>query len=328
MSDSSSSTESEAEATEVRNDDSAWATRAADTTARRAISNGLCSFTHMSMLQPRQLFCLQVTHNEVACGDSIDLKLLLESLSGHEVAAKKDLKFWMDLQRRRGGENEFLSQLPPPPPLPPPPAGRWQRKGGGKGKAAVLTQREPLTPQDEIMKLMSLHEGEQRTWAYPLHYINVPHPFPEETDRDIAERFVQFRKPSDVGPLSTTLALGVETDRVPSNENCASFLLARAVGSDNMLDDTRHYAVRALTLSLPEVFLAYREITTSKALYAKWCSGRQVVGVRERSMSISPAPGTSSGSGVAAGSARSAKGPKGGGDKGGGGRSRRRSRSR
>ena len=119
------------------------AARGAQAAATRTISSGLCGFCHLSALQPRQLFCLQVTHNEVACGEHIDLKLLLESLAGHEIAAKKDLKLWMDQERRQWRaaaadipEHHFLSQLPPPPPPPPSDAaGRWQHAKGGKAKA-------------------------------------------------------------------------------------------------------------------------------------------------------------------------------------------------
>ena len=316
-------------------DETAMVARGQQTAALRTISSGLCGFSHTSSLQPRQLFCLQVTHNEVAAGEHVDLKLLLESLSGHEIAAKKDLRLWMDQERRKGAESEFLAQLPPPPPPPPDAAGRWQHasglkaksKGGGKrSQGGDGHEREEPTPEEQIMKLLCLHEGEQRVWAYPLHYIKVSTPFPEEKDRDIAERFMQFRQPANAGPLDTMLAAGTSSNLRPSNANCASFLLARAIGSDDVVDPSCHFAVRALTLSLAEVFRAYREITTSKHIYAQWLKGRQVVGPRARGMSIpSPGKGTASGSGAAA-RAAGARGRRGGG--GGRGGSRRRSRSR
>ena len=243
------------------------------------MSTGLCRFNFLSHVKPAQLFCMQVTHNEVACGEHLDLKLVLDSVSGHEIAAKKDLKLWMESMRRRGGQKPyFLQDMPPPPP---PPA-----KGKGKGSAGRW-QRETPTPQDEIMMLLSLHEGEQRTWAYPMHWIQVNQPFPKGMDKDIAERFFQFRKENELPKMRK--AVGTTT-LSPTSVGCKSSLLARAIGSDDVEHPQVHFALRALTLSLPEVFFAYREIATSGALYTRWRQGQIIVAPRGRSTRIPPPP--------------------------------------
>ena len=308
MATSSSSYSGDSESEEVHIEEGErMRARGQQAAALRQISSGLCGFSHTLKLQPRHVFCLQVTHNEVACGEHIDLKLLLESLAGHAIAATKNLKLWMDQERRQWRaaaadipEHHFLSQLPPPPPPPPSDAaGRWQHakggkakakgggKGGGKRKGSDGHEHEEITPEEEIIN----HEGEQRVWAYPLHFIKLPTPFPEETDKDIAYRFLQFRLPEDASELMTTHAAGASTDLKPTNVNCASSLLARAIGSNGVVDTACHFAVRALTLSLAEVFRAYREVTTSKEIYTQWLKGRTVVGPRTRSMSIPPPPG-------------------------------------
>ena len=256
--------------------------RGREVAAHLFYSDGLCGFPHVHQLNPRALFCLQVTHHEVCCDMSVDLKLLIESLSGHEIAAKKDLKFFLDRERRANRNVWFLRKLPPPPPD----AGLWQHQ-------------EPVPPEEQITMLLLKHEGEQRTWAYPMHWVKIYAPFPESVDADIANRFVQFRRCADTPVLKTKLVLGTQSGLQPSHCDCQSTLLTRAIGSDGAVYVQSHFTARALTLSLAEVFVAYLQIATADELYETWRAGYLVVGRRGRSMSI-PASGGggSSGSGI------------------------------
>ena len=63
-------------------------------------------------------------------------------------------------------------------------------------------------PEDQIMMLLLKHEGEQRTWAYPIHWVKKDEPLPESMDQDIANRIVQLCQDTDAPVLKTRLVPG------------------------------------------------------------------------------------------------------------------------
>ena len=249
------------------------------------ISDGLCGFRHLHMVPSRSLFCMAVQHHEVTFVNLKHLKLLLEALAGHEVAAKKDLRLLLSAHQ----DNIALLQNVPPRPKK---CGDDKAKPAFGGKVELLSkaQRQEQDHQrkiDDVLALCLKHEGEQRLWAYSMHWTKVAGEFPEEAEAAIVRDYKQLREPVIGGKRKHCLcqlpALGDEV----AGFDGKTTLLARAIGSNGTpVKQKVYYKGKALTLSLAEVLRDYHLITTAKELYERWKSHPAVVGHRKRSQNL------------------------------------------
>ena len=221
-----------------------------------------------------------IVHHEVTCSPAIDMKLLMETLSGYEIAAKKMVRFLVtshDTQR-------LTFEVPPPP-------------HGWKPRSAIGDEA-PFSPLDiklaEINALFSKHEGEQRLWAYPMQWLTVDGALDAAFEAYVAQQFPQLRR--DDGPWDPPLQHIVNSERgmvswgrVAGRKT--SLLSSLAFGSSSRAR-SQHLVGCALTLSLPEIFRTYWETATAADLYTEWLGKTIIVKARPRSQrSGDPGPG-------------------------------------
>ena len=251
------------------------------------ISDGLCQFSHTKALKLRTCFFRNIVHHEVTCSPHIDVKMLLETLTSHEIAAKKTVKFLV-----MHHDNELLTTMVPPPPV------GWQPRDD-RDESAIGDDPELRHRHRKLLELNALfskHEGEQRLWAYLMHYEKIDAPLDLAFEADIVQRFPQLQRGgagSKAPELQRVFGHGAEDSDVFARvESRKTFFMTRlAFGSHR---EASHLQGFALTLSLPEIFRAYWDIHTADTLYQAWLEKPIIVNVRQRSMRVASTPASSS----------------------------------
>ena len=229
------------------------------------ISDRMCCFEHTAAMKVRALWGRNVVHHEVTrsppnVSPQLDVKLMLETFAGYEIAAKKMVRFLI-MSHGLDGQQRLTSAVPPPPK-------GWKPRDepsaiGDDGRPLSQADKEKQRKLQEINALFLKHEGEQRLWAYPMYWKRIDRALDETYEAEIAARFVQLRR--EPGPWTPSLQRvigdgqhGIEVmSRV--QDRATSLLTTLAFGNRAGQDHAQrtHLQGRALTLSLPEVFRAY-----------------------------------------------------------------------